>query len=102
MAYLTNQVGVAVRGQFDWQALNDLKATGMRLGLRVNFGRYSKATVDGFCYEFFRAFRVFRGQRVTSSFKTDCSKKNGDHVKFSPRSKAFRSVFWGLKFLRAR
>jgi len=45
-AQKTNQVGVAVSGQFDWQALNGLKATGMRLGLRVNFDRYSKATVE--------------------------------------------------------
>jgi len=36
----------ATTGEHNAQVLNDLKATGMRLGLLVNFGCYPKATIE--------------------------------------------------------
>lgn len=45
------------------QLLNYLKATGLELGLLVNFGSYPKVEIIRMANSHFRAFRAFRGYK---------------------------------------
>lgn len=45
------------------QILNYLKATGLELGLLVNFGSYPRTEIVRFACSHFRDFRAFRGEK---------------------------------------
>ena len=48
------------------QLLNYLKATGLELGLLVNFGAYPKVEIVRIANSNFRDFSAFRGSRMLS------------------------------------
>jgi GxxExxY protein len=48
------------------QLLNYLKATGLELGLLVNFGSYPKVDIVRIANSYFRDFRAFRGSQGVS------------------------------------
>jgi len=48
------------------QLLNYLKATGLELGLLVNFGAYPKVEIVRIANSNFRDFSAFRGSRISS------------------------------------